>query len=150
VAVTQVVRRSPEVAAVWLTEEEARRRYRSVRTVEHDLAVVAGSTLHADDYSGSGKLVIDADREVIVGATLLGPDVGELLHAATIAVVGDVPISRLQHAVPAFPTISEVWVGPAGPRRLSAALRRAVADHRGDHAYEEHRAGKQPGVGDGL
>jgi pyruvate/2-oxoglutarate dehydrogenase complex dihydrolipoamide dehydrogenase (E3) component len=110
-AVTQVIFTSPEVAAVGLTEEEARRRYSSVRTVEHDLAAVAGSTVHADDYAGSGKLVIDADREVVVGATLVGPDVGELFHAATIAVVGEVPISRLHHAVPAFPTISEVWLG---------------------------------------
>jgi dihydrolipoamide dehydrogenase len=110
-AVTQVIFTSPEVAAVGLTEDEARQRYPSVRTVEHDLAEVAGSSLHADDYAGAGKLVIDADRDVIVGATLVGPDVGELLHAATIAVVGEVPIARLHHAVPAFPTISELWLG---------------------------------------
>jgi hypothetical protein len=47
---------------------------------------------------------------VIVGVTLVGPSVGELIHAATIAVVGAVPIDRLWHAVPAYPTISEVWL----------------------------------------
>ena len=46
----------------------------------------------------------------IVGATFTGPGVGELLHAATIAVVGEVPLDTLWHAVPSFPTISEVWL----------------------------------------
>ena len=53
---------------------------------------------------------MDEDRGVVVGATFLGPDVGELLHAATIAIVGEVPIERLWHAVPAYPTISEIWL----------------------------------------
>ena len=45
-----------------------------------------------------------------MGATFAGPDVTELLHAATVAVVGEVPLERLWHAVPVFPTISEVWL----------------------------------------
>jgi dihydrolipoamide dehydrogenase len=53
---------------------------------------------------------VDEDRGIVVGATFVGPDTAELLHAATIAVVGEVPIDRLWHAVPAFPTISEVWL----------------------------------------
>ena len=52
---------------------------------------------------------MDLDREVLIGATFVGPDVAELLHAATIAVVGEVPIHRLWHAVPSYPTLSEVW-----------------------------------------
>ena len=55
-------------------------------------------------------MVIDQTRGVLVGMTLIGPSVGELIHAATIAIVGAVPISRLWHAVPAFPTISEIWL----------------------------------------
>ena len=47
---------------------------------------------------------------MIVGATFVGPDIGELLHAATIAVVGEVPLDRLWHAVPAFPSVSEIWL----------------------------------------
>lgn len=54
--------------------------------------------------------MVDEDRQVILGATFAGPDVSELLHAATIAVVGQVPLDRLWHAVPAYPTISEVWL----------------------------------------
>jgi dihydrolipoamide dehydrogenase len=55
-------------------------------------------------------MVIDEDRSVLLGATFAGPDVAELLHAATIAVVGEVPLERLWHAVPSYPTISEVWL----------------------------------------
>jgi dihydrolipoamide dehydrogenase len=55
-------------------------------------------------------MVVDEDRQVILGMTFVGPDVAELLHAATIAIVGEVPLKRLWHAVPAFPTISEVWL----------------------------------------
>jgi pyruvate/2-oxoglutarate dehydrogenase complex dihydrolipoamide dehydrogenase (E3) component len=47
---------------------------------------------------------------VIVGATFTGPDTGEALHAATVAIVGEVPMERLRHAVAAFPTLSEVWL----------------------------------------
>ena len=60
--------------------------------------------------SGTSQLVVDADRDVVVGATFTGPDVQELLHRATIAVVAQVPLTRLWHAVPSFPTVSEVWL----------------------------------------
>ena len=54
--------------------------------------------------------MVDEDRSTIVGATLTGVDVGETLQAATIAVVGEVPLERIWHAVPCFPTRSEVWL----------------------------------------
>jgi len=54
--------------------------------------------------------VVDEDRQVIVGATITGAEVPEALHAATIAVVGEVPLDRLWHAVPCFPTRSELWL----------------------------------------
>jgi dihydrolipoamide dehydrogenase len=79
-------------------------------TAEHDLAQVAGAALASDSATGWAKLVVDAQRHVVVGATFVGPDVAELLHSATIAVVGEVPLDRLWHAVPAFPTLSEVWL----------------------------------------
>ncbi|MCB8799006.1 hypothetical protein LJD40_26145, partial [Escherichia coli] len=71
---------------------------------------VAGSSLYADGYRGWAQLLIDRDRQVLVGATFVGPDVAELLHSATVAIVGEVPLHRLWHAVPAYPTISEVWL----------------------------------------
>jgi dihydrolipoamide dehydrogenase len=63
-----------------------------------------------DDYTGRAKIVIDEDRDVIVGATFVGPDIAELLQSATTAVVGEIPLKRLWHAVPAYPTVSEVWL----------------------------------------
>ncbi len=54
--------------------------------------------------------MVDTERQVLVGVTFVGPGVSEMLQAATIAVVGEVPISRLWHAVPAYPTMSEVWL----------------------------------------
>ncbi|MGH9055665.1 MAG: pyridine nucleotide-disulfide oxidoreductase, partial [Acidimicrobiales bacterium] len=56
------------------------------------------------------RLVVEEDRRVVAGATFVGAGAGELLHAATIAVVGQVPLDRLWHAVPCCPTISEVWL----------------------------------------
>jgi len=109
-AVPQVVFTDPEVAAVGLSESEATRAGMSVRVVDYPLGQVAGAALFADGYRGHARLVVDEDRRVIVGATFVGPNAGELLHAATIAVVGEVPLDRLWHAVPSYPTISEVWL----------------------------------------
>jgi pyruvate/2-oxoglutarate dehydrogenase complex dihydrolipoamide dehydrogenase (E3) component len=108
-AVPSVVFTDPEVAMVGLTLEQAREGGANARGVELPIAV-AGSALHADGYDGWAQLVVDEDRKVLLGATFAGPDVSELLHAATIAVVGQVPLDRLWHAVPAYPTISEVWL----------------------------------------
>ena len=108
-AVPQVVYTRPEVAAVGLTVAQARDAGIAVREVRHAIDV-AGASLHADDYEGTAQIVVDEDRGVIVGATFVGPDVGEMLHAATIAVVGEVPLDRLWHAVPAFPSVSELWL----------------------------------------
>ncbi len=109
-AVPQVVFSDPEVASVGPTADAARAAGHAVHVVDYDLGAVAGAKLRADDYRGHARLVIDTDREVILGATFVGPDVDDLLQAATIAVVGEVPISRLWHAVPAYPTVSEVWL----------------------------------------
>ncbi|MGK5683667.1 dihydrolipoyl dehydrogenase family protein [Actinoplanes sp. URMC 104] len=109
-AVPQVVFTDPEVASVGLTAAAAEAAGLRVRVVDYDLAAVAGSALHADGYRGRARMVVDEDRRVIVGCTLVGPDVAELIHAATIAVVGEVPLDRLWHAVPAFPTVSEIWL----------------------------------------
>ena len=109
-AVPQVVFTDPEVASVGLTAAAAEAAGLRLRVVDYDLAAVAGSALYADGYQGHARMVVDEDRRVIVGFTIVGPDVAELLHAATIAVVGEVPLHRLWHAVPAFPTVSEIWL----------------------------------------
>jgi dihydrolipoamide dehydrogenase len=114
--VPQVVFTAPEVASVGLTEAAARKAGYTVETVEIDIAV-AGSSLARDDYSGRAKLVIDSAADTILGATFVGPEIGELIHAATIAVVGKVPLATLWHAVPAFPTVSELWLRLLEARR---------------------------------
>ncbi|MET8838822.1 NAD(P)/FAD-dependent oxidoreductase [Streptomyces rubiginosohelvolus] len=109
-AVPQVVFTDPEAASVGLTLAEAERAGHRVRAVDHDLASVAGSGLYADGYRGRARMIVDLDREILLGVTFVGPGIGELLHSATVAVAGEVPIARLWHAVPAYPTISEVWL----------------------------------------
>ncbi|MET3951236.1 NAD(P)/FAD-dependent oxidoreductase [Arthrobacter sp. UYEF36] len=108
-AVPNVVFTDPELANVGRTVRQAERDGFSVSSVELPIQV-AGSSLHAERYEGWAQLVVDEDRKVLLGATFAGPDVAELLHAATIAVVGEVPLDRLWHAVPSYPTISEVWL----------------------------------------
>jgi pyruvate/2-oxoglutarate dehydrogenase complex dihydrolipoamide dehydrogenase (E3) component len=109
-AVPQVVFSDPEVAAVGLTEAEAKARGINVRVVDYGIGNVVGAALYADGYKGHARMVIDQTRGVVLGMTLVGPSVGELIHAATIAIVGAVPLSRLWHAVPSYPTISELWL----------------------------------------
>ncbi|GIZ95763.1 oxidoreductase [Tsukamurella sp. TY48] len=109
-AVPQVVFTDPEVASVGLTEAAARAAGHAVAVADYDLGWVAGASLYADGYTGRARMIVDTDRGVLVGATLVGSAVAELLQAATIAVVGEVPLDRLWHAVPAYPTISEVWL----------------------------------------
>ncbi|MET9327157.1 NAD(P)/FAD-dependent oxidoreductase [Tsukamurella sp. NPDC003166] len=109
-AVPQVIFTDPEVAAIGVTEAQARRAGTDIAVVDYDLGWVAGASLYADGYAGRAQMVVDESRGVVIGVTLVGPAVAELLHAATTAVVGEVPIARLWHAVPAYPTISEVWL----------------------------------------
>jgi dihydrolipoamide dehydrogenase len=109
-AVPQVVFTDPEVAAVGLTARAAAEAGLQVRAVDYDLGAVAGAALHADGYTGRASMVVDEARNVLVGFTAVGPDVAEMLHAATIAIVGEVPLDRLWHAVPSYPTVSEIWL----------------------------------------
>ncbi|MDQ0079618.1 dihydrolipoyl dehydrogenase family protein [Arthrobacter oryzae] len=108
-AIPNVVFTDPELASVGRSVEQAEKDGYNVSSV--DLPInVSGSSLHSEHYEGWAQLVVDEDRKVLLGATFAGPDVSELLHAATIAVVGQVPLDRLWHAVPSYPTISEVWL----------------------------------------
>jgi dihydrolipoamide dehydrogenase len=108
--VPQVVFTLPEVAAVGLSAAQAQAAGYHVRVVDYEIGAVAGARLFADGYAGQARMVVDEDRRVVVGATLAGPGVGEMIHAATIAVAGQVPLDLLWHAVPSYPTVSEVWL----------------------------------------
>ena len=106
----RVIFTDPQVAAVGLTEAGARDAGLGVRVVSVGTDATAGASFVGRSTGGASQLVVDAAREVVVGATFVGYEVGEWLHAATIAVVGEVPIERLWDCVPAFPTRSEVWL----------------------------------------
>ncbi|MGZ4185917.1 MAG: dihydrolipoyl dehydrogenase family protein [Solirubrobacteraceae bacterium] len=108
--VPAVVFSAPQVASVGITEATARERGVDVQALEYDIGSVAGASVLRDGYTGKAKLVVDRATDTLVGATFLGPDVAELLHAATIAIVGKVTLETLWHAVPSYPTVSEVWL----------------------------------------
>jgi dihydrolipoamide dehydrogenase len=106
----RVIFTDPQVAAVGMTEGAARDAGIDVRTVSFPSAGAAGASFVGRGVDGLCQLVVDASRDVVIGATFVGFEVGEWLHAATIAVVGEVPIALLRECVPSFPTRSEVWL----------------------------------------
>ncbi len=110
----------PQVAAVGHTEASAREAGIAVHIAEADAQETAGGSFHGKGTGAPCRLVIDTERDVVVGATFTGADVAEFLHAATIAVACEVPVSRLEHVVPPFPTRSEVWLGLLKKARPSA------------------------------
>jgi pyruvate/2-oxoglutarate dehydrogenase complex dihydrolipoamide dehydrogenase (E3) component len=106
----RVVFTEPQVAAVGYTLAGAREAGIDARCVEAQPGKTAGGSFVGKGVPGTACLVVDENRRVVVGATFTGPEVAELLHAATIAIVADIPMDRLWHAVPAFPTRSELWL----------------------------------------
>jgi pyruvate/2-oxoglutarate dehydrogenase complex dihydrolipoamide dehydrogenase (E3) component len=118
----RVIFTDPQVAAVGYTLAAAQQAGLNVRAVDVPTQGNAGASFYGRDSSpGTARLVVDDDRGIAVGATFTGPEIAEFLHAATIAVAAEVPLERLFHAVPAFPTRSEIWLyllealGLAGP-----------------------------------
>jgi dihydrolipoamide dehydrogenase len=108
--VPRVTFTDPQVCAVGLTEAEARAAGLDVTVVATPTGDVPGAYTLGEGISGTSQLVIDNARRVVVGATFTGPGLQELLHSATVAIAGQVPVDRLWHAVPSFPTVSEVWL----------------------------------------
>jgi len=106
----RVIFTEPQVAAVGHTLASAREAGLQVRAVDASMQANAGSSFVGHDAGGCARLVVEHGREVLVGATFVGVDVAESLHAATIAIAGEVSLQRLWQAVPCFPTRSEVWL----------------------------------------
>ena len=106
----QVVFTDPQVAAVGHTLASANEAGIDARAVDADTSGTAGASFHGKDRPGTSRLVVDESRGVVVGATFVGPEVAEWLHAATIAVVGEVPLERLWDSIAAYPTRSEIWL----------------------------------------
>jgi pyruvate/2-oxoglutarate dehydrogenase complex dihydrolipoamide dehydrogenase (E3) component len=108
--VPRVTFTDPQVCAVGLTEAQARDKGLEVTVVRYGTGDVPGAYTLGNGIRGTSQLVVDDARRVLVGATFTGPGLQELLHSATVAVVAEVPVDRLWHAVPSFPTVSEVWL----------------------------------------
>ena len=106
----RVIFTDPQVAAVGHTLESAREAGIDARAVDRETSGNAGGSFYGRGAPGTSRLVVDEGRGVVAGATVTGAEVAEFLHAATIAVVAEVPLERLWHAVPSFPTRSEVWL----------------------------------------
>lgn len=124
VPVPQVVFTDPQVASVGLTAKQASEAGYRMRTTEVDFGSAAGAGLLREDATGHASLVIDADAGTLLGATFVGTEVAELLHSATVAITAGVPLDLLWHAVPSYPTVSELWL------RLLDADREAQHAHR--------------------
>ena len=106
----RVIFTDPQIAAVGHTTDTAQKAGLAPRVVEVGTSANAGGSYYGRDARGTSRLLVDEDRGVIIGATITGSEVPDFLQAATIAIVGEVPIDRLRHAVPAFPTRSEIWL----------------------------------------
>jgi pyruvate/2-oxoglutarate dehydrogenase complex dihydrolipoamide dehydrogenase (E3) component len=106
----RVIFTEPQVAAVGHTTDTAREAGLVVEVVETETSGNPGGSFYGRGAPGTSRLLIDRDRRIVVGATITGAEVADMLHAATIAIVGEVPLERLRHAVPCFPTRSEIWL----------------------------------------
>jgi len=106
----RVIFTDPQVGAVGLTLAAAKESGINARHVDVETSGNAGGSFVGHGARGTSRLVIDEDRRVVVGATITGAEVAEALHAATIAVIAEVSLDDLWHAVPSFPTRSELWL----------------------------------------
>ncbi|HEV7562238.1 MAG TPA: pyridine nucleotide-disulfide oxidoreductase, partial [Solirubrobacterales bacterium] len=100
----------PQVAAVGKTLAQAEKAGIEARAVDVPTDGTAGASFQGKDTGGTSRLVVDEARGTVVGATFTGFETADFLHAATVAIVSEVPISRLRHAVAAYPSRSEIWL----------------------------------------
>jgi dihydrolipoamide dehydrogenase len=100
----------PQVAAIGKTLDQAREAGIDTKAVDVPTDGTAGASFQGKDTGGTSRIVVDEARGVIVGATFTGYDTADFLQAATVAIVGEVPLSKLRHAVAAYPTRSEIWL----------------------------------------
>jgi len=100
----------PQVAAVGRTLDQAREAGIDARAIDVPTDGSAGASFQGKDTGGTSRIVVDQARGMIVGATFTGFETADFLQAASVAIVGEVPLSRLRHAIAPYPTRSEVWL----------------------------------------
>jgi pyruvate/2-oxoglutarate dehydrogenase complex dihydrolipoamide dehydrogenase (E3) component len=106
----RVVFSDPQIAAVGLTLDAALDDGIAAEPIDLPTGGTAGASFYGRGAGGITRFVVDLEREVLIGATFVGPEVAELVQAATIAIVGEVPLATLAHAIAPFPTRSELWL----------------------------------------
>jgi dihydrolipoamide dehydrogenase len=106
----RVVFTDPNVAAVGHTLASAKKAGLNVRHVDVSTEGSAGGSFYGRNAEGTTRFIVDEDRRVLAGVTFVGPEVADFIQAATVAVVGEVPLTKLAHAVPPFPARSELWL----------------------------------------
>jgi pyruvate/2-oxoglutarate dehydrogenase complex dihydrolipoamide dehydrogenase (E3) component len=127
----RVIFTHPQVAAVGLTLAAAREAGHEVTAIDLETSATAGASFYGRGAPGTTRFVVDVERDVLVGVTFVGPEVADFLHAATIAVTARVPLHELAHAVPPFPTRSELWLkfAEAYERDRGLSLHRGGSHH---------------------
>ena len=106
----RVIFTEPQVAAVGHTTESAEQAGLIVETFSTSTSGNAGGSFYGRNAPGTTQWIVDKERRIVVGCTITGAEIADFLHAATIAIVGEVPVERLKHAIPSFPTRSEIWL----------------------------------------
>jgi len=107
----RVVFTDPQIAAVGHTLAGARDSgIRHAHAIDVPTSGTAGGSFYGRGAPGTTRFVVDPERGVLVGATFVGPEVADMLQAATIAIVAEVPLATLAHAIAPFPTRSEIWL----------------------------------------
>ncbi|WP_028061655.1 dihydrolipoyl dehydrogenase family protein [Candidatus Solirubrobacter pratensis] len=106
----RVIFTDPQVAAVGHTTDTAARAGLELDVYDTETSGNAGGSYYGRGAPGTARFLVDRERRLVVGCTITGAEVADFLHAATIAIVGEVPLERLRHAVPSFPTRSEIWL----------------------------------------
>jgi dihydrolipoamide dehydrogenase len=99
----------PQIAAAGMTEQMAIDAGLDVTVVDREIGRLAAASFYGRGAPARARLVVDLDEGRLLGATFVGPHVAELLHAATIAISAGLTIEQLRHAVPPFPTLSQIW-----------------------------------------
>ncbi len=107
-AVPRVVFTDPEIAAVGMTEAQARESGLDVAVATIDLPTsIARPYTYQENPTGTFGVVVDRQRDVLVGAWAVAPLAGEWIHQAVLAIRAEIPVSVLEDTIAQFPTFSE-------------------------------------------
>jgi dihydrolipoamide dehydrogenase len=106
----RVIFTDPQVAAVGHTTDTAAGAGLDIDVYDTETSGNAGGSFYGRNAPGTTRFLVDRERRILVGCTITGSEVADFVHAATIAIVGEVPLERLRHAIPPFPTRSEIWL----------------------------------------